>query len=300
MLEEEDAMRGNHVLMIRSIMVILVLGVLATGCARKMPQEVIDVNRGLGQAKDACAGVYAADDLQAMQGEVDSMNQLADAKKYRKASKAAVPILPGISDLNGAVEAARAAAKAEAEAALAAADTALSGASEAEAPTLVGSAYGQAEAKLAEARRLSEDPCKYGAATAAARDAARLADNAAQAAVAERKRLDEEARLAEEERLRQEEEARRLEEERLKNMLPPTYTVAKGDSLWKISGMEKIYKDSRYWPIIHDANGALIANPDLIYAGQKLTITRGMERPAMDNKLHALWKKLAAGRVMEE
>ena len=61
-------MRGNMVLMIRSIVVILVLFTLATGCARKMPQEVIDVNRGLGQAKDACAGVYAADDLRSMQG----------------------------------------------------------------------------------------------------------------------------------------------------------------------------------------------------------------------------------------
>lgn len=294
-------MRGNRVLMIRSFVVVLVLVALATGCARKMPQEVIDVNRGLGQAKDACASVYAADDLSAIQGEVDSMNQLADAKKYRKAAKAAEPILPGIGDLEAAADAGRADAKAEAEAALEAAGTALAGAAEAEAPALVGSAYGEAEAKVTEARQLFMDPCKYAEATATARDAARLADNAAQAAVAERKRLDEEERLrAEAERLRQEEEARRLEEERLKNMLPPTYTVMKGDSLWSISGMEKIYKDSIYWPIIHDANGGLIADPDLIYPGQELTVPRGMQSSELDAKLHELWSKMAAGVVMEE
>jgi len=294
-------MRGNMVLVIRSIVLILILFTLATGCARKMPQQVIDVNRGLGQAKDACASVYAVDDLRSIQGEVDSMNQLADAKKYRKALKAAEPILPGIGDLKAAADTARADARAEAEAALDTAKNALGAATEAEAPALVGSAFGEAEAKLAEAQQLFEDPCKYAEATAAARDAGRLADNAAQAAVTERKRLDEEElKRAEAERLRKEEEARRLEEERLKNMLPPTYTVLKGDSLWNITGMEKIYKDSIYWPIIHDANGGLIADPDLIYPGQELTIPRGMKCCELDAKLHELWSQLAAGEVMEE
>ena len=184
--------------------------------------------------------------------------------------------------------------------ALDAAKSARGAAETAEAPALVGSAFGEAEAKLAEARQLFEDPCKYAEAAAAAGDAARLADNAAQAAVAERKRLEEEERKrAEEERLRKEEEARRLEEERLK-MFPPTYTVMQGDSLWNISGMETIYKDSIYWPIIHDANGGLIADPDLIYPGQELTIPRGLKSGAMDEKLHELWRKMAAGEVMEE
>lgn len=293
-------MRTNTVLMLRSIVVLLVLVVLTVGCARKMPQEVIDVNRGLGEAKDACAGVYAADDLQAVQGDVDAMNDLADAKKYRKARKAAEPILPDVNSLNTAAEAGRAEAKAEADSAIEAAKAALAKATEAEAPTLVASAFGQAETKLDEAVDLYKDPCKYGEATAAARDAARLADNSAQAAVAERKRLEEEARMrAEEERRRKEEEARRLEEERLK-MFPPTYTVAQGDSLWRISGMEKIYKDSVYWPVIYDANGNEISNPDLIYPGQELTIPRGMEPEQMDEKLHELWRRYAAGEAEEE
>jgi hypothetical protein len=300
MLEEEGVMRTNTVLMLRSIVVLMVLFVLTVGCARKMPQEVIDVNRGLGEAKDACAGVYAADDLRAVQGDVDAMNDLADAKKYRKARKAAEPILPEVNSLNATAEAGRSEAKADAESALEAAKAALAKATEAEAPTLVSSAFGQAETKLDEARDLYQDPCKYGEAEAAANDAARLADNSAQAAVAERKRLDEEARKrAEEEQRRKEEEARRLEEERLK-MFPPTYTVAQGDSLWRISGMEKIYKDSVYWPIIHDANGNKISDPDLIYPGQELTIPRGMQPEQMDEKLHELWRRYAAGEAEEE
>jgi nucleoid-associated protein YgaU len=286
--------------MIRSILVLVVLFMMTTGCARKMPQEVIDVNRGLGEAKDACATVYAADDLRAVQGDVDEMNDLADDRKYRKARKAAEPILPDVNSLSSAAAAGRADAKAEAEAALEAADAAMTKAAEAEAPTLVASAFGQAEEKLAAAQSLFEDPCKYGEAAAAAGDAARLADNATQAAITERKRLEEEERKrAEEERRRKEEEARRLEEERLK-MFPPTYTVAKGDSLWDISGMETIYKDSVYWPIIHDANGDKITDPDLIYPGQEFTIPRGMEAREMDEKLHELWKKYPAGVAEEE
>jgi nucleoid-associated protein YgaU len=287
-------------MIIRSIVVIAALFMLLTGCAHKMPQEVIDVNRELGQAKDDCAGVYAADDLRAVQGDVDAMNELADAGKYRKARKAAEPILPEIDGLSAAAAKGRADAKEEAEAALEAAKKALAGASEAGAPELVASAYAQAEEKVAEAKRLYEDPCKYAEATAAAKDAARLSDNAAQAAAAERKRLEEEERKrAEEEARRKAEEAKRLEEERLK-MKPPTYTVLRGDSLWNISGMETIYKDSVYWPIIHDANGDLITDPDLIYPGQLLTIPRDMECSEMDAKLHELWRVMAAAEVTEE
>jgi nucleoid-associated protein YgaU len=300
MFDEEGAMRKNPVLTICHVLVVPVLLVLVAGCAGRMPQEVVDVNRGLGEAKDACAGVYAADDLQEIQGEVDAMNELADAKKYRKARKAADPILPGIGELSEAAASARADAKAEAEAAIEAAASALSGAADAEAPALVSSAYQQAEEKLSEARRLFDDPCKYDEAMSAARDAARLADNATQAAQAERKRLEEEERKrAEEEARRKAEEARRLEEERLK-MFPPTHVVERGDSLWRISGMENIYDNPIYWPIIHDANGGMISDPDLIYPGQELTIPRGMEQQGMDEKLHMLWRNYATGEAEEE
>ena len=47
-----------------------------------------------------------------------------------------------------------------------------------------------------------------------------------------------------------------------------TYTVESGDTLWAIS--ERFYGDGNKYQIIADASG--IANPDLIYPGQVLTI----------------------------
>lgn len=53
------------------------------------------------------------------------------------------------------------------------------------------------------------------------------------------------------------------------------YTVRVGDNLWDISGMPDIYGDPYRWPLIYKANQAKIADADLIYPGQTLTITRG-------------------------
>lgn len=49
-----------------------------------------------------------------------------------------------------------------------------------------------------------------------------------------------------------------------------TYTVQKGDSLWKIS--KQFYGDGAQYNKIYNANSSKISNPDLIYAGQVLTI----------------------------
>ena len=62
-----------------------------------------------------------------------------------------------------------------------------------------------------------------------------------------------------------------------------TYTVIKGDCLWKISGMESIYGNPRLWPVLWDANKdgvvsapasvpTAIRNPNLIYPGQVLRV----------------------------
>ncbi|MCD6219613.1 LysM peptidoglycan-binding domain-containing protein [Candidatus Calescamantes bacterium] len=49
-----------------------------------------------------------------------------------------------------------------------------------------------------------------------------------------------------------------------------TYTVVKGDSLWKIS--EKFYGTPLKWPLIYKANQDKIKDPNRIYPGQKLVI----------------------------
>ncbi|MCI8282407.1 MAG: LysM peptidoglycan-binding domain-containing protein [Lachnospiraceae bacterium] len=52
---------------------------------------------------------------------------------------------------------------------------------------------------------------------------------------------------------------------------PQTYTVVKGDCLWKIAKM--YYGDGSKYPVIYNANRDVIGgNPNLIYPGQVLTI----------------------------
>ena len=49
-----------------------------------------------------------------------------------------------------------------------------------------------------------------------------------------------------------------------------TYTVKKGDTLWGIA--KKYYGNGAKYPTIYDANKDKIKNPNLIYAGQVLTL----------------------------
>ena len=49
-----------------------------------------------------------------------------------------------------------------------------------------------------------------------------------------------------------------------------TYTVKKGDSLWKIA--KQFYGDGGLWSRIHDANRNVIKDPDRIQPGSVLRI----------------------------
>jgi nucleoid-associated protein YgaU len=233
-----------------------------------------------------------------IEGQVGNVNSLADDKKYGKAKKAAIPVIPEVDKLSATASASRADAKAAAEKSVRAAEQAMKTAEGAQASRYASKGYGSAKSKLDQAKASMADPCKYKDAADSARMAAELAEEAQQTAIAEKKRIEEEERKrAEAERLRREGEAeearRRAEEERLRNF-PPSYTVASGDSLWRISGRDKIYKKSTFWPIIFDANGAKIDDPDLIYPGQELSISRGMSEADMQRKLNGLWAKLSA------
>ncbi|HHE55992.1 MAG TPA: LysM peptidoglycan-binding domain-containing protein, partial [Caldithrix abyssi] len=62
--------------------------------------------------------------------------------------------------------------------------------------------------------------------------------------------------------------------EKAKTAVPPTYTVMKGDYLWKIAGKEDIYSNPMAWWRIYTSNLDQIKNPDLIYPNQVLAIPR--------------------------
>ncbi|HXV75518.1 MAG TPA: DUF4398 domain-containing protein [Candidatus Polarisedimenticolaceae bacterium] len=281
--------REKRSLFVRSSWFVALLLLVATGCSKKTPQQVIDVNQALAAAKDDCATVYATNDLNAIQQRVDGMNALVDDKKMGKAKKEAVPLLPEVEQLGQTAEASRAHAKTAADSAIAAATKAVQEARDAETATYNPDGFRQAESKLNQATAAMNDPCRYNEAKQLAEDASRQAANAREAAMAEKRRQEEERRRAEEEARLAALEAQRQEEERKKNMVPPTYVVEPGNSLWRIAGMQRIYDNPGFWPIIHDANSGKIANPDLIYPGQELTIPRDYSDLEMLDLLYRLW-----------
>jgi hypothetical protein len=63
-------------------------------------------------------------------------------------------------------------------------------------------------------------------------------------------------------------------EEKGKPAQPDTYTVARGDFLWRIAGMNDIYGDPYAWSRIYTTNRDQIKDPDLIYPAQIFQIPR--------------------------
>lgn len=57
-------------------------------------------------------------------------------------------------------------------------------------------------------------------------------------------------------------------------MASDKHTVRPGEHLWGIAGMDSIYNDPFYWPILFSRNRSQIQDADLIYAGQVLTVAR--------------------------
>ena len=52
-----------------------------------------------------------------------------------------------------------------------------------------------------------------------------------------------------------------------------SYTVQRGDTLYGIS--QRYWGNGKYWPALYQANRSKISDPNLIYAGQVLTIPSG-------------------------
>lgn len=65
-----------------------------------------------------------------------------------------------------------------------------------------------------------------------------------------------------------------------------TYTVVRGDSLWRIAGKSDVYGNSLEWPLIFKANSDSIKHADLIYPKQNLNV---MTNPLKTDADSATW-----------
>jgi LysM repeat protein len=66
------------------------------------------------------------------------------------------------------------------------------------------------------------------------------------------------------------------------------YVVKKGDTLWDIAGMKKIYSDNFLWPLLFKANRDQIEDPDIIEVGQELSVRKDWSKEEkMDAKQKA-------------
>ena len=57
-----------------------------------------------------------------------------------------------------------------------------------------------------------------------------------------------------------------------------TYTVLRGDNLWKIAKKPEVYNDPYKWPRIWSANAESIKDPNVIYPDQMLNIVKELEK----------------------
>jgi nucleoid-associated protein YgaU len=66
---------------------------------------------------------------------------------------------------------------------------------------------------------------------------------------------------------------------------PEQYHVRRGDTLWSISGQERIYRNPLMWPILYRANRQQLPDPDRIFPQQILAIPRHLSQEEISSAI---------------
>jgi nucleoid-associated protein YgaU len=65
-----------------------------------------------------------------------------------------------------------------------------------------------------------------------------------------------------------------------------SYSVVRGDSLWKISGKDEVYANPYEWPLIYKTNRSQIKDADLIRPGQVFNIDQNASPDEVSAAIH--------------
>jgi nucleoid-associated protein YgaU len=65
-----------------------------------------------------------------------------------------------------------------------------------------------------------------------------------------------------------------------------SYSVNRGDSLWKISGKDEVYANPYEWPLIYKTNRSQIKDADLIHPGQVFNIDQNASPEEVSAAIH--------------
>ncbi|MFZ5593165.1 MAG: LysM peptidoglycan-binding domain-containing protein [Pseudomonadota bacterium] len=280
----------------------LVVGgmVVAGGCASVPPtQEMSDARQALDAAREADAGRYSPRAMEGANQLLSQAEQKLEAGAFKQAQQSALAAKQEATrartmaaSLSAAKIALREAAadgvlSAEAQALLQQAEVAASVDDEKSAVRLAGDAKHRAEqdvnnAWLAKARALLDEANTFPAMAPDQRAVLELAEAAHHKGEGKKAhllidKLVSELRIAWQAAQPAPPEpapppvVTAAEEP---SALPSSYTVERGDSLWKIAGRQEVYGDARKWRLIYKANRKSVKRAGLIYPGQVLVIDR--------------------------
>lgn len=274
--------------------------VVAGGCASVPPtQEMSDARQALDAAREADAGRYSPRAMEGASHLLSQAEQKLEAGAFKQAQQSALAAKQEATrarTMAAALSAARIALReaaadgvlsAEAQTLLQQAEVAASADDEKSAVRLAGEAKQRAEqdvnnAWLAKARALLDEANTFPAMVPDQRAVLELAEAAHRKGEGKKSHLLSDKLVSELRMARQAAQPAPPEpvpppavtaaEE--PPALPSSYTVERGDSLWKIASRQEVYGDARKWRLIYKANRKSVKRAGLIHPGQVLVINR--------------------------